>query len=142
PAHYHRLLMVGFCLVLTGLAAVFWRVRNRLERAAKWSGVLLPVFLMAAPAIMMSGGGGGGSFLSTYILGHERAFLGAIVFTNLAAVAAVVVIVGAVRSWVTTGRATGVRYLLQRIHMSAVALGGLMILAFLWFYNLIGVNLP
>ncbi len=138
PSFYSTLFASGLLVLLTGLIAVFWRVKPGVTTATKYAAIFTPIMLILSLVVVMFGYPEGDTPAAYLQRGASGKFIVSLILGNLTAVGTLVLGYSAVSVWRVPTEAS----VIQKLYMSVLGIGALSIFLVLLFGNYIGFYLP
>lgn len=127
----------GLVLSLSGLAAIFWRPRRGLHKVARWSAFMLGIGALIAMLIPVVGTAWLGNPVFAWAFTDTRLFAALTVAGNLIAASTLVLALAALAGLVDEGPGRG-----RCVWLVALVIGGALLTAALYYFNLVGWHLP
>lgn len=128
---------VGLVLALSGLTALFWRPRRGLHKAARWAAFTLGLGALAAVLVPTAGSALLGNPVFAWAFADTRLFAALTIAGNLVAVSTTVLVIA------VQGGLRGERPRMGRcLWLAALVIGGALLTAALFYFNLVGWHLP
>lgn len=128
---------VGLVLSLSGLAAIFWRARRGLHKVARWAALMLGLGALGATLIPVAGTTWLGNPVFAWAFADTRLFAALTVAGNLIAASTLVLALAMFAGLRGEGPGRG-----RCVWLVALAIGGALLTAALFYFNLVGWHLP
>ncbi len=138
PALYSALFGPGLLILLTGVIAIFWKVKDGITSVTKYAIIFTPILVILSIVVLMFGYPEGDTPALYLQRGEPGKFILSLLFANLAIITIVTQLVASVRVWRVPSEVS----LIHRLHISLLGIGALAILIIFIFGNFYGFNLP
>jgi hypothetical protein len=142
PVYLASALRFAFLLALSGVLAVSWRSRTRVERAALAAVVALAITALAALAVLYIGFDDAENWRLYMLAGDLPRIIALTVLSNVSVILVALIVILVPPIWARRAWGSGWPGMLRRLHYTVIAVGGSAALWVLAFSNLIGWRLP